>query len=546
MNHRALFTPLITVALAALLLTACRRHDSAPSTSTSSAALPPKIFRLGNGAEPQDIDPQVVNGLVEHQIIVALFESLVAEDPHDLHPIPGQAERWEISADGLVYTFHLRPNLKWSHGAPLTAADFVQSYQRMLSPALASEYSYLLWYVVGAEEYNKGTLLDFSAVGFQAPDERTLIVTLKSPTPFLLKIIASHYAWMPVPIKEIAKHGPLLERRSPWTRPGKMVSNGPFRLKSWSPNEKIAVERNPFYWDAATVKLDGIEFFPIEDDGTEERMFRTGQIHQTLNLPVGKIDTYRRDFPKLLHIEPYLGVSYYVFNVTRPPFNDVRVRRAMALAIDRESLVRQVLRGDQQPAYSLSYPGTAGYFPRARLTGSYDDARRLLAEAGFPGGAGFPSTELLYNSSSNNRILAEAIQQMWQQNLGLDIHLLNQEWKVYRDTMRTHNFTLGRAGWIADYVDPHVFLEIWITGNGNNDGQYPNPAYDQLFQQALIAKTEAERYEIYQKMDEILMVDCPMIPIYHYTKIFAQSPKVKGSYPTLLDHHPYKYLDLVE
>jgi len=285
MNHRALFTPLITVALAALLLTACRRHDSAPSTSTSSAALPPKIFRLGNGAEPQDIDPQVVNGLVEHQIIVALFESLVAEDPHDLHPIPGQAERWEISADGLVYTFHLRPNLKWSHGAPLTAADFVQSYQRMLSPALASEYSYLLWYVVGAEEYNKGTLLDFSAVGFQAPDERTLIVTLKSPTPFLLKIIASHYAWMPVPIKEIAKHGPLLERRSPWTRPGKMVSNGPFRLKSWSPNEKISVERNPFYWDAATVKLDGIEFFPIEDDGTEERMFRTGQIHQTSIYP---------------------------------------------------------------------------------------------------------------------------------------------------------------------------------------------------------------------------------------------------------------------
>ena len=275
-------------------------------------------------------------------------------------------------------------------------------------------------------------------------------------------------------------------------------------------------------------------------------MFRTGQLHKTAEVPLTKIDIYRRDFPEALRIEPYLGVSYYYFNVTRPPFTDKRVRRALALAIDRESIVKNVLRGGQAPAYSLSYPGTAGYFPDAKLTGGVAEAKRLLAEAGFPDGQGFPKVELLYNSSENNRILAEAMQQMWRQNLGVDIQLVNQEWKVYRDTMHAHNFALGRSGWIADYVDPHVFLEIWVTGNGNNDGAFSNAAYDKLFQQALHAPTQAERYGFYQQMDALLVDECPMIPIYHYTRVYALSPKVKGWYPTLLDNHPYKFLDLAE
>lgn len=544
-SRSALLCPLFS-ALCLLLLAGCSKHGPV-ATSPAQAAPPPlKILRLGNNAEPQDIDPQCVDGIPEHKIIMALFESLVSEDPKDLHPIPGLAETWEISPDGLVYTFHLRPGLKWSNGDPLTAGDFIGSYRRMLTPALGSEYSYLLWFTVGAEEYNKGTLTDFSQVGFKAPDDRTLQVRLKSPVPFLLNIIASHYTWMPVPVKEIARYGPLDERHSPWTRPGHMVGNGPFRLKEWLPNQKLVVERNPFYWDAATVKLDEIEFYPVDDQAAEERMFRTGQIHKTAEIPLAKIDTYRRDFPEALRIEPYLGVSYYYFNVMRPPFTDKRVRRALALAIDRESLVKNVLRGGQAPAYALSYPGTAGYFPRARLEGGVEEARRLLAEAGFPDGKGFPDVELLYNSSENNRILAEAMQQMWRKNLGIDIHLVNQEWKVYRAAMHEHNFTLGRSGWIADYVDPHVFLEIWVTGNGNNDGQYSNPDFDRLFHQALTAKTQAERYEFYQQMDAILVDECPMVLIYHYTRVYALSPKVKGWYPTLLDNHPYKFVDLAE
>jgi len=476
---------------------------------------------------------------------MALFEGLASEDPHDLHPVPAVAESWEISPDGTVYTFHLRASAKWSNGDPIVADDFIQSYKRMLSPALGSEYSYLLWFVVGAENYNKGKLTDFAQVGFKALDNRTLQVTLKNATPYLLKIIASHYAWTPVPVKVIAKYGALDRKGTGWTRPDHFVGNGPFLLKEWLPNQKIVVVRNPNYWDAKTVKLDEIHFYATEDISTEERMFRSGQLDKTNELPNAKIDIYRKQYPEVLHIEPYLGLYYYRCNVTRPPLNDKRVRKALALALDRESLVRNVTRGNQRPAYAVSYPGTAGYSPKAQLTGGLAEAKRLLTEAGYPDGKGCPPIELLYNTSENHRAIGEAIQAMWRKGLGIEITLVNQEWKVYLDTQHvTHNFTLQRSGWIADYVDPHVFLEIWQTGGGNNDTLWSSPEYDQLLQRALAAKNDTERYSIYQKMDAILVDECPVIPIYYYTRVYALSPKVKGYWPTLLDDHPYKYIYL--
>jgi oligopeptide transport system substrate-binding protein len=538
---------LAPLALACLvaLTSGCSRKDAPASQSPAAAGAKsvPQVLRIGNGTEPQDLDPQAITGVPEHKLMMALFEGLASEDPKDLHPVPGVASSWDISPDGLTYTFHLRANAKWSDGSPITADDFIQSYQRMLTPQFASEYAYLIYdYVVGAKDFYDGKLTDFARVGFRAPDAQTLVVTLKSPTPYLLKIIASHYAWTPVPVKVIAQYGPVDRKRTGWTRAGRLVSNGPFLLKDWTPNQKIVVARNPHYWDAATVKLDEIHFFPTEDIPTEERMFRTGQLHKTNELPNAKIDVYRKEYPEALHLEPYLGVYFYRINVARPPFTDKRVRKALALAIDRESVVKNITRGGQQPAYAVSYPGTAGYSPRAKLEGGIAEAKRLLAEAGYPEGKGFPDAELLYNTSENHRAIAEAIQQMWRRNLGIEVRLLNQEWKVYLDSQHTKNFMLQRAGWIADYVDPHVFLEIWVSGNGNNDTNWSNAAYDQLFQQALTAKTDAERYEIYQKMDAILVDEVPVIPIYHYTRVYAMSPKVKGHSPTLLDNHPYKYL----
>lgn len=534
--------PALVCAFASLLiLPACGKKESAAGTKPGGG----QVWHVGNGTEPQDLDPQGVAGVPEHKLAMALFEGLATEDPKDLTPRPGLAERWEISPDGLVYTFHLRPNGKWSDGSPLTAQDCVESYRRILTPKFGSEYAYLVYdYVVGAREFFDGKIKDFGQVGFKAVDAHTLQVTLKNPTPYLMKIIASHYAWTPVPVRVIAKYGPADQKRTPWTRPGRLVGSGPFILKEWLPNRKIIVARNPHYWDASTVKLDEIHFYPTEDISTEERMFRTGQLHKTNELPNTKIDVYRKEYPEALRIEPYLGVYFYRCNVERPPMNDKRVRKALALAIDRESLVKNVTRGGQQPAYALSYPGTAGYTPRAQLTGGIPEAKRLLAEAGFPDGKGFPPVELLYNTSENHRAIAEAIQQMWKRNLGVDITLQNQEWKVYMDAQNTENYTICRAGWIADYVDPHVFLEIWVTNNGNNHTNWSHPEYDRLFNQALAAKNEEERYEIYQKMDEILVDECPVIPIYYYTSVYAMSPKVKGHYPTLLDNHPYKYIYL--
>ena len=546
------FAPFTGLLIFAGLLSGCGKKDAAPSTPSSPApstatvaAAPtgkstmPQIWRVGNGAEPQDLDPQTITGVTEHKLMMALFEGLVTEDPKDLHPVPGLADHWEISADGLVYTFHLRPGLKWSDGTPITAPEAIESYQRMLSPALASEYSYLLWFAVGAEDYTKGKLTDFSKTGFKALNASTLQITLKSPTPYLLKIIASHYAWTIIPTHVLKKFGKIDEKRTAWTRTGNHVGSGPFMLKEWAPQQKITVVRNPHYWDAATVKLDAIEFYPTEDLGTEERMFRTGQLDMTYEMPVNKIDTYRKEHPESLKIEPWLGVYFYRCNVTRAPLTDKRVRQALALAIDRESLIKNITRGGEAPAYGVSYPGTAGYFPRAKITGDLALAKKLLADAGYPDGKGCPPIELLYNTQANHRAIAEAIQQMWRKNLGVEITLRNEEWKVY---LTTQHDTLQRAGWIADYVDPHVFLEIWTTGNGNNDTLWSNAEYDRLFQQALTAKNDTERYEIYQKMDAILVDEVPVIPIYFYTKVHAQSPRVKGYYPTLLDNHPYKYI----
>ncbi len=529
--------------LAAFAVAGCGKSNSGDAGPTTASAPARQIFRTGNGAEPQDLDPQAITGTTEHKIVMALFEGLATEDPKDLHPVPGIASSWDISADGKVYTFHLRPGVKWSNGDPIVASDIVESYQRMLSPAYGSEYAYLVYnFVVGAKDYYEKRLTDFSKVGFKALDERTLQVTLLNPTPYLLKIIASHYAWTPVPVKVIRKFGALDEKSTSWTRPGNLVGSGAFRLKEWLPHQRIIVERNPNYWDAANVKLDEVWFYPTEDISADERMFRTGQVDATFELPNPKIEFYRKEHPESLRIDPYLGVYFYRCNVARPPLNDKRVRRALALAIDREAIVKNVTHGGQEPAYAVSYPGVAGYTPRAKLQGTLEDAKRLLAEAGYPNGEGMPPIELTYNTSENHRAIAEAIQQMWRKNLGVNLTITNQEWKVYLDAMHTIDFTLQRGGWIADYVDPHVFLEIWETGSGNNDTHWGSPEYDQLLHQALAAKNDAERYEIYQKMDAILVDEMPVIPIYYYTSPRAVSPKVHGFYPTLLDDHPYKYI----
>ncbi|MEO6873749.1 MAG: peptide ABC transporter substrate-binding protein [Opitutaceae bacterium] len=526
---------------AALLFAGCARDK--PSLAANGTALR-KVLRYGNGAEPQDIDPAIVTGTVEYRLIQTFSEGLVSEDP-DMNIIPGAADRWEISPDGLIYTFHLRADGKWSNGDAITAEDFVQSYQRVLTPALASQYAYMLFnHVRGAKEYYEGKTTDFSKVGFAAPDPHTLVITLLQPAPFLLHAM-NHYAWYPVHISTVKKFGGMTRRSTAWTRPENFVGNGPYILKEWRPNQIIIAERSPTYWDRARVKIDEIDFYPTELADTEERMFRTGQLDITNEVPLTKLAIYRRDHPESVRVDPYDGLYFYRFNVARKPFDDVRVRRALALAVNRESLVKNVTLADELPAYNFVPQNLLGYRSEHTFKADLTEARRLLAEAGYPNGQGFPRVELLYNTLEKHKTIAEALQQMWRKNLNVDITLVNEEWKVYLDDQHSRNFQFQRAGWIADYIDPHVFFDLWETNGGNNDSNWGSPEYDRLLHSALDAPNNPARFAIYQKMEKILIDEMPIIPLFYYTRARLISPRVKGFYSTPLDNYPWKYADIV-
>ena len=501
------------------------------------------VLRVGNGAEPQDLDPHTTTGVPEHRIASVLFEGLVSLDPSSLEPVPAAAESWTCSDDGLVYTFQIRSEAKWSNGDPVTARDFAYGWQRILSPGLASEYSYMLYCIKNARGFNEGTVADFGEVGVNVLDDRTLEVTLESPTPYFLAMQV-HNAWYPVHRATIEQFGAMDERGTKWTRPGNHVGNGAFSLVQWDPDEVVAVEKNPHYWGAAKVRVDGIRFRPIQNMQTEERSFRTGDLDLTESVPLSKIGVYERDNPEVLHIDPYLGTYYYRFNVTRAPFDDVRVRRAFAMSLDRGQLVERVLQGGQQPASHYTPPNTAGYTCEASIPYDVEQARELLADAGYPGGAGMPPVELLYNTSENHKLIAEAVQRMWKEHLGVEVQLVNQDWKVYLDSMNNLDYQIARSGWIGDYVDPNNFLECFLSNSGNNRTGYASEEFDGLLAKANRTLDETARFAVLQEAERLLLEDCPFAPVYFYTRIYLKSPEVKGWQPNILGYIPFKQLYL--
>ena len=500
-----------------------------------------QILHRGMGPEVADLDPHLGTSANDYTVLSALFEGLVAEDPQTLAPVPGVAESWEVSADNLTYTFRLRANAKWSNGDPVTPRDFLDSWKRVLTPSLAADNASLLYIVQNAEAFNKGELTDFTQVGFSSPDDRTLRITLEHPASYFLSLL-QHWVWWPVHLPTLEKSGSVYERGNRWARPETFVGNGPFILKEWKPGQHIDVAKSATYWDSAQVRLNGIRFHPIEDLNAEERAFRSGQLHLTEALPVGKVDAYRSSHPELLRIDPYLGTYYYTLNVNRPFLNERKVRLALAYAVDRSGIAQKILRGGQTPAHAFTPPGTAGYTPVAHIPTDFDEARRLLAEAGYPEGKGAPILEILLNTSDNHRIIAEAIQSTWRKELGIEIRLLNMEGKSVLAARRAGDFQILRSSWIGDYSDPATFLNVWTASSGNNYGGWTNPAYDQLlFQAARTENTEA-RHALFQQAEALLVADAPFIPLYTYTHVFLKNPSVQGWHSNLLDHHPYKHV----
>jgi oligopeptide transport system substrate-binding protein len=509
---------------AAVWLAGCVRRETLVARGNRG-----QILYRGNTTEPESLDPYLVRGAVEWTIVGGLFEGLVTPDLVTLEARPGVAERWEVGPDGLDYTFHLRAGACWSNGAPVTAHDFVYGARRMLAPRLGSAHpENTLFFVAGARNYQAGRTQDFGTVGVRAVDARTLQLRLARPAPFFLSAL---YLFFPVHRGTVERFAAMDERRSDWIRPGNLVGNGPFTLQSWRANQGIVLTRNPRYWDAANVRLREVHFLPIENPAVEETAFRTGRLHLTGGVPLSKVDVYARERPEVLKTVDDRGVYFYSLNVARPPLNDRRVREALSLAVDRERLARFVLKGGRRPAWHFTPPDLGGYTARTRVAFEPARARQALAAAGFPDGRGFPDVELLIDAREFHQVVAEAVQQMWRQHLGVTVRLRNEETQVLNASKRAMDFQMVRGSWNATtYQDPFFFLGAWQTDGLYNEAKWSDAAFDRCIDATWTADLAA-RAAAFQRAEAIFLRELPAIPLFFTTQVMLMDQGVKGWQP---------------
>ncbi len=488
------------------------------SCAKRAAASSDHVLRISQRNEPATLDPQRATLPDEFFIIRALGEGLLTPNPDGGAPLAGAAEKYEISPDGLTYTFHLRAGAKWSNGDLVTAQDFAWSIRRELSTATAAPKAALFFPLKNAADFYHGRVADFAAVGVRTPDAHTLRLELAQPDADFPAMVASG-PWIPVHQASAAGPGP-----APF-RPENYVGNGPFTLADWSPNQHLIVRKNPLYRDAAAVKLDAIRFLAFDNGDSEERAFRAGQVDVTMAVPFTKLAGYRAASPAVLHTAPLHETRYLVLNTTRPPLDDVRVRRALALALDRTTLVEKVVQSGQ-PARSFIPPGLGGYEPRAQITEDAAEARRLLADAGFPGGHGFPRLEL--TTWPVNLAQLEAIQQRWARELGLEVTLAAREARTHLAALATGDFALAYMTAIPDYDGASDLFQRLQTGHPDNYPRWSNPEYDRLVAAAGRLGSVAARSAAYQSAEQLLLADMPVIPLYFNAQNFLVSPAVQG------------------
>jgi oligopeptide transport system substrate-binding protein len=514
------------ILLACCLATGCARSE------------PKADLVIINGPDPETLDPALVTSIEGLRVVASLFEGLTRNDPVTARPIPGLADSWEISPDRCVYTFHLRDNLMWSPGEPITADDVVFSWLRVLDPLTASEYAGQLFYIKNGEASVNGKIKDPSLIGVHALDSRTVRVELNHPTPFFLDLCAFQTLAV-VPRKVIEKYG------ADWMRVRPLPDSGPYLLDQWRLNDRIRLVKNPYYWDAANTRSAVVDLLPISAPSTALNLYQSGEadiIWDRDNIPYELTDVLskRPDF----HTFKYLATYFIRCNTTRRPFNDPRVRKALALAIDKRRLVERFLPGGESPANHLVPDGTANYDPAPGLDYDPQEARRLLAEAGFPGGKGFPAFSYLFDSASGGgRIhlkLGIEMQQMWEEQLGVRVELKEMEKGVYLNAQNHLDYDLTRSSWVGDYDDPNTFLDLFRGDNGNNRTGWKNARYDALMDQADREIDVSQRATLLQQAETILVRDeAPIIPIYFYVGFNYYNPaKIKGTHPNILDDHP--------
>ncbi len=525
--------------LACLMLLAV----SAGTTALATDLAAEQVLHKGNGAEPQTLDPHKAEGVPSSNIMRDLYEGLTSESP-DGEVIPGAAERWDISADGRVYTFYLRKTARWSNGDPVVAEDFVAGLRRSANPATLSHYSQILSSIENAEAVTAGDVPP-EKLGVVALDDHTVQITLKAPTPYFLGLL-NHSSTYPINRRAFRQFG------DKFTRLGNLVSNGAYVLSDWVVQSHIVLDRNPEYWDNANTVIDRVYYHATEDQSSELKRYRAGELDWTNEVPLAQISWIRENLKDEFYVSTYLGTYYYGFNLTQPPFkNNKKLRRALSMAVDREIIVEKVSRLGEQPAYSWVPPGINNYnaqtpswaqMPRELR---HAEARRLYAEAGY--GPDNPLyIELRYNTSENHKKIAVAIAAMLKQTLGVRASLINQEWKVFLETRKQKRVTqLFRAGWIGDYNDAYTFAELLHSKHGINDQGYNSPEYDALLAAASVEGDFHKRREILQQAERVLLEDQPIMPIYFYVNKRMVKPYVAGFQPNIMDHHYSKNMRIL-
>ena len=519
-RNRGLTAVIAITLVLGLAVTGC---GSATNPSGTPAAKEMKMS-FNPGAEPKTLDPQISDGVPEVIMELNMFEGLMRLDKDNL-PQLAIANSVDVSADGLVYTIKMK-DTKFSNGDPLTATDFKASWLHALDPVAASTYAYQLFYIKNAETYN-GNKAKAEEVGIKVVDPKTLEVTLEAPCPYF-KALLAFPTYFPVDQKNV-------QTNKNWnTDAATFVSNGPFTMKSWSHNDKIVLLKNSNYWDAANVKLTELDFNLVEDGKASTTAFEAGKLDGTYNLIQEDIVRFKKD--GTLKQAPQLGTYFYRINTTKKPLNDPRVRQALSIALNRQDLVDDVFKGGQTPAFAF----VPGAVPDAtpgkdfRTTGGnyfkedIAKAKQLLADAGFPDGKGFPDLTILYNTNGSHQLPAQAIQDFWHKNLGIDVKLLGQEWKVYLQTQESLQYDISRAGWLGDYIDPMTFMDMFVTNGGENQTGWSNAQYDADIAAAKKTGDQTVRMQSMHDAEKILMADMPIIPIYYYVNNYVLKDNIKG------------------
>ncbi len=515
---------LATVATAALM-------------GTASAEV---VYNRANSGEPETLDTHKTSTVQEAHILRDMLEGLVTYNAKG-EAVPGQAEKWEISDDGKTYRFTLRDGIKWSNGDPVKASDFVYSYRRIMDPATGAKYANILYPIAGSEKANKGQG-KVEDIGVKAIDDKTLEIRLEQATPYFLELL-THQTSLPVHQASVEKFG------KDFVKPGNMVTNGAYKLAEFVPNSHIKLVKNENYYGAKDVKIDTVNYFPNSDFSAMVRRYEAGELDTTDDLPADQMKSLKERFKDQVKLGPWLGTWYLVVNSSKAPFNDVRVRQALATGLDREFIAEQIWGQTMQPGYSFMPPGVGNAGEPAYMDSKdlspidrEDKAKALLKEAGF--GPGKPlKVEIRYNTTDNNRNTVIAVAEQWKQ-LGVETTFVNTDGKTHFAHLRDGgDFDIARYGWIADYSDPEDFLFLLRSDNkGFNYGKYNNPEFDGLLKQASTELDLKKRAEIMHKAEAILMKDMPWIPVMYYGKSHLISPKIQGFVQNTRGVYPTRFL----